>query len=85
MMVPVDTGASVRDLQDAVRDAVERGDFRAAGRRRRHRQPANRASKSLLADLTNLKSAPRRSAAAWLELRERQPNRSLQCGKTGGR
>ncbi len=54
MIVPVETGASVRELQDAVRDAVERGDFRAPD------VTANSAARqrleSLLTDLTDLKS-----------------------------
>jgi len=54
MTHPVETGASVRDLQDAVRDAVARGDFRnteiAAD------APARTRLEMLLADLTNLKS-----------------------------
>ncbi|MFZ4684968.1 MAG: MerR family transcriptional regulator [Hyphomonadaceae bacterium] len=53
MAVIADNGASVRDLQDAVRDAVERGDFHAQA------DQASAAAKSrlesLLADLTNLK------------------------------
>lgn len=54
MTQPVETGASVRDLQDAVRDAVERGDFRntEAGAD----APARTRLEMLLADLTNLKS-----------------------------
>jgi len=54
MTIGADTGASVRDLQEAVREAVERGDFRAA------EVVASSAARdrleSLLADLTNLKS-----------------------------
>lgn len=54
MMVPAETGASVRELQDAVRDAVERGDFSAS------EVQASTAARvrleSLLSDLTNLKS-----------------------------
>lgn len=54
MMVPVEAGASVRELQDAVRDAVERGDFQAAN----VKEPsvARERLESLLSDLTNLKS-----------------------------
>ena len=51
--INADSGASVRDLQDAVRDAVERGDFHA-----QEGQPPPTAKsrlESLLADLTNLK------------------------------
>ena len=51
--VEADTGASVRDLQDAVRDAAERGDFHAQGMRAS--SSANSRLESLLADLTNLK------------------------------
>jgi len=54
MMVPAETGASVRDLQDAVRDAVERGDFRAPDVQVSN--PARSRLESLLSDLTNLKS-----------------------------
>lgn len=54
MTVQADTGASVRDLQHAVREAVDRGDFRAP------EVAANSAARgrleTLLADLTNLKS-----------------------------
>jgi DNA-binding transcriptional MerR regulator len=53
MMVPVETGASVRDLQDAVRDAVERGDFRAPDLA--NASGAKARLESLLSDLTNLK------------------------------
>lgn len=54
MMVPADTGASVRDLQNAVRDAVERGDFRSA---EAATSSGTRARlESLLVDLTDLKS-----------------------------
>ncbi|MDP3738914.1 MAG: MerR family transcriptional regulator [Hyphomonadaceae bacterium] len=49
-----DTGASVRDLQDAVRDAVERGDFREP--EVRENNVAKERLESLLSDLTNLKS-----------------------------
>lgn len=54
MMVPVEAGASVRELQDAVRDAVERGDFQASN----VKEPsmARDRLESLLSDLTNLKS-----------------------------
>jgi glutathionyl-hydroquinone reductase len=54
MMVPVEAGASVRELQDAVRDAVERGDFRAA--EAQNSSAARSRLESLLSDLTNLKS-----------------------------
>ena len=54
MTHPVETGASVRDLQEAVRDAVERGDFRAA--EVAADTPARNRLEALLADLTNLKS-----------------------------
>jgi DNA-binding transcriptional MerR regulator len=54
MMVPAETGASVRDLQDAVRDAVERGDFGAPEPTMGN--PARERLESLLSDLTNLKS-----------------------------
>jgi DNA-binding transcriptional MerR regulator len=54
MMVPAETGASVRDLQDAVRDAVERGDFRAPDVQ--VSTVARSRLESLLSDLTNLKS-----------------------------
>jgi DNA-binding transcriptional MerR regulator len=54
MTVEADTGASVRDLQDAVREAVDRGDFSAP------EVTTNSAARdrleTLLADLTNLKS-----------------------------
>ena len=53
MTIPADTGASVRDLQDAVRDAVERGEFRAVDMSRS--STAKSRLESLLADLTNLK------------------------------
>jgi DNA-binding transcriptional MerR regulator len=53
MAAIADNGASVRVLQDAVRDAVERGDFHVQA------DQASAAAKSrlesLLADLTNLK------------------------------
>lgn len=54
MTQPVETGASVRDLQDAVRDAVARGDFRGSGLATD--TPARTRLETLLADLTNLKS-----------------------------
>ena len=53
MTVEAETGASVRDLQDAVRDAVERGDFRAP---ELATSPARMRLETLLADLTDLKS-----------------------------
>jgi DNA-binding transcriptional MerR regulator len=53
MTVEAETGASVRDLQDAVRDAVERGDFRAP---ELSTSPARARLETLLADLTDLKS-----------------------------
>ena len=49
-----ETGASVRDLQEAVRDAVERGDFREP--ELRENNVARERLESLLSDLTNLKS-----------------------------
>ncbi len=54
MTVPVEAGASVRDLQAAVRDAVERGEFRAPDVD--EASPARDRLESLLSDLTNLKS-----------------------------
>lgn len=54
MTIGADTGASVRDLQEAVREAVERGDFRAA--EVVASTPARTRLETLLADLTNLKS-----------------------------
>ena len=54
MMTPVETGASVRELQDAVRDAVERGDFRAV--EVQTSSAAKQRLESLLSDLTSLKS-----------------------------
>lgn len=51
MMTPADTGASVRDLQDAVRTAVARGEFHSADTSLNARARLE----SLLADLTNLK------------------------------
>lgn len=53
MMIPPDTGASVRDLQDAVRDAVDRGEFRAP--EMQEASTAKSRLESLLADLTSLK------------------------------
>jgi len=52
--VTAETGASVRDLQDAVRDAVERGDFREAAVI--ENSAARERLESLLNDLTGLKS-----------------------------
>jgi DNA-binding transcriptional MerR regulator len=60
----VEAGASVRDLQEAVRDAVERGEFRAAVEAETSSGPAIASDgasararlESLLADLTGLKS-----------------------------
>jgi len=54
MMIPVETGASVRELQEAVRDAVERGDFRPADVQTS--SAAKQRLESLLSDLTSLKS-----------------------------
>lgn len=54
MALPAETGASVRDLQDAVRDAVERGDFAPADVQAS--DTAKSRLETLLADLTNLKS-----------------------------
>jgi len=54
MDVDNEAGASVRDLQDAVREAVERGDFRAADVS--GASPARERLETLLADLTDLKS-----------------------------
>ena len=54
MMIPVETGASVRELQEAVRDAVERGDFRAP--EVQESSAAKQRLESLLSDLTSLKS-----------------------------
>ncbi len=54
MALPAETGASVRNLQDAVRDAVERGDFHEATVE--HGADARERLESLLADLTRLKS-----------------------------
>jgi DNA-binding transcriptional MerR regulator len=51
--VDADTGVSVRDLQHAVRDAVERGDFHA--QEVQGSPSAKSRLESLLADLTNLK------------------------------
>lgn len=53
MAINADTGASVRDLQDAVRDAVERGDFHSQDVQAS--PTAKSRLESLLADLTNLK------------------------------
>lgn len=53
MILPEETGASVRELQDAVRDAVERGDFRAP--EVKDSSAARARLESLLSDLTNLK------------------------------
>ena len=50
---PEETGASVRDLQDAVREAVDRGDFRQAGALG---DTARDRLQSLLTDLSKLKS-----------------------------
>ncbi|HVY89854.1 MAG TPA: MerR family transcriptional regulator [Hyphomonadaceae bacterium] len=54
MAMPADTGASVRDLQNAVRDAVERGDFRGA--EISENITARQRLESLLNDLSDLKS-----------------------------
>jgi len=54
MTVTADTGASVRELQDAVRDAVERGDFREPAVQ--ENVSAKRSLETLLSDLTDLKS-----------------------------
>jgi len=54
MALPAETGASVRDLQDAVRSAVERGDFRATDVD--GSSTARERLQSLLVDLTKLKS-----------------------------
>jgi DNA-binding transcriptional MerR regulator len=54
MNVPVEAGASVRELQDAVRDAVERGDFQSSNVQ--ESSMARGRLESLLSDLTNLKS-----------------------------
>ncbi len=54
MIVAVETGASVRELQNAVRDAVERGDFREPAVQAS--TAAKRSLETLLADLTDLKS-----------------------------
>jgi len=53
MMIPPETGASVRDLQDAVRDAVDRGEFRAP--EMQEASTAKSRLETLLADLTSLK------------------------------
>ena len=54
LAIAPDTGASVRDLQDAVRGAVERGDFRAP--EVQESMTAKFRLESLLADLTTLKT-----------------------------
>jgi DNA-binding transcriptional MerR regulator len=54
MTVTADTGASVRDLQHAVREAVERGDFREPAVQ--ENASAKRSLETLLSDLTDLKS-----------------------------
>ena len=54
MELAADTGASVRDLQEAVREAVDRGDFREP--EVRENGAAKQRLESLLSDLTNLKS-----------------------------
>jgi DNA-binding transcriptional MerR regulator len=54
MTLPVETGASVRDLQHAVRNAVDRGDFR--GSEAVEDATARSRLETLLTDLTNLKS-----------------------------
>jgi len=54
MIVAVETGASVRELQNAVRDAVIRGDFREPAVQKS--PSAKRSLESLLTDLTYLKS-----------------------------
>jgi DNA-binding transcriptional MerR regulator len=54
MIVAVETGASVRELQNAVRDAVERGDFREPAVQAS--TAAQRSLETLLSDLTDLKS-----------------------------
>ncbi len=54
MVVAAEAGASVRELQDAVRGAVERGDFREAAVQ--DSPSAKRSLESLLTDLTDLKS-----------------------------
>jgi DNA-binding transcriptional MerR regulator len=54
MIVAVETGASVRELQNAVRDAVERGDFREP--EVQQNASAKRSLETLLSDLTDLKS-----------------------------
>ena len=48
-----EAGASVRDLQEAVRNAVERGEFRANDVQ--ESGPAKERLQSLLVDLTNIK------------------------------
>jgi DNA-binding transcriptional MerR regulator len=54
MIVAVETGASVRELQNAVRDAVERGDFSKDVVQTS--ATAKRSLETLLTDLTDLKS-----------------------------
>ena len=54
MTVTAETGASVRELQDAVRDAVQRGDFREPAVQ--ENVSAKRSLETLLSDLTDLKS-----------------------------
>ena len=54
MIVAVETGASVRELQNAVRDAVQRGDFREPAVQ--ENVSAKRSLETLLSDLTDLKS-----------------------------
>jgi DNA-binding transcriptional MerR regulator len=54
MVVAVETGASVRELQDVVRVAVERGDFREPAVQ--ENASAKRSLETLLSDLTDLKS-----------------------------
>jgi DNA-binding transcriptional MerR regulator len=54
MIVAVETGASVRELQNAVRDAVVRGDFREPAVQKS--PSAKRSLESLLSDLTHLKT-----------------------------
>jgi len=54
MAVSSRTGASVRELQTAVRDAMVRGDFRAA--ELSQSSPARKRLEVLLAELTDLKS-----------------------------
>jgi DNA-binding transcriptional MerR regulator len=49
-------GASVRDLQEAVRGAVERGEFREAAAETPAASPARERLEALLTDLSDLKS-----------------------------